>query len=74
MSKPTRQERIENLAEQMQELLVEQTDMSLLEKIDTTTVVLSSLIIGIRKEARKSVMDGAIKLIKTIAKKMEEEE
>lgn len=74
MSKPTRQERIENLAEQMQELLVEQTDMNLLEKIDTTTVVLSSLIIGIRKEARKSVMDRAIKLIKTIAKKMEEEE
>ena len=74
MSKPTRQERIENLAEQMQELLVEQTDMNLLEKIDTTTVVLSSLIIGIRKEARKSVMDGAIKLIKTIVKKMEEEE
>lgn len=74
MSKPTRQERIENLAEQMQELLVEQTDMSLLEKIDTTTVVLSSLIFGIRKEARKSVMDGAIKLIKTIVKKVEEEE
>ena len=55
-----------NLSEQILEFINE-SDSSVLTKIDALAIVTGKMLCQIRKEARKAVVDGTISTIKKIA-------
>ena len=56
-------QRVSNLAEQILELCDEE-DVSVLDKVDALTVVMSHMLARLKDNARKGVADGVIKMLK----------
>jgi hypothetical protein len=61
-------QRVSCLAEQILEMCDEE-DVSVLDKVDALTVVMSHMLSRLKDNARRGVADGVLKMLKTELKK-----
>ena len=61
-------QRVSCLAEQILEMCDEE-DVSVLDKVDALTVVMTHMLHRLKDNARKGVADGVLKMLKTELKK-----